>query len=189
MHVQLRRERRRTNTQDIELAMDMIVVFSDEDDRNTYIVIIERLAKKLELHSVKDLELTGSEKSYANKVSALEKSLVDEVSKTKTLTQSCEDLQAFESKLSKELDMAEKSCADLQQSLERSRMDMLNAGDVAFDQEKDQVMCLYLTLNISSVDFFKSILDGKLVDMEDVNGSPVTNGPDGNDASPTEVTK
>ncbi|CAJ1820595.1 unnamed protein product [Sphenostylis stenocarpa] len=57
MHVQLRRARRRTDTQDIELAMDMMVVFSDEDDRNADSAIIERLAKKLELYSVEDLNM------------------------------------------------------------------------------------------------------------------------------------
>ncbi|XP_061361232.1 U-box domain-containing protein 15 [Gastrolobium bilobum] len=57
MHVQLRRARRRTDTQDIELAMDMMVVFSDEDDRNSDSAIIERLAKKMDLHSVEDLEV------------------------------------------------------------------------------------------------------------------------------------
>ncbi|KAL5079563.1 hypothetical protein RYX36_007984 [Vicia faba] len=57
MHVQLRRARRRTDTQDIELSMDMMVVFSGEDDRNSYSAIVERLTKKLELHYVKDLEV------------------------------------------------------------------------------------------------------------------------------------
>ncbi|XP_014496821.1 U-box domain-containing protein 15 [Vigna radiata var. radiata] len=57
MHVQLKRARRRTDTQDIELAMDMMVVFSDEDDRNSDSAIIERLAKKLELHSVEELNI------------------------------------------------------------------------------------------------------------------------------------
>ena len=57
MHVQLKRARRRTDTQDIELAMDMMVVFSDNDDRNADSAIIERLAKKLELYSVKDLNI------------------------------------------------------------------------------------------------------------------------------------
>lgn len=55
--MQLRRARRRTDTQDIELAMDMMVVFSDEDDRNADSAIVERLAKKLELHTVEDLEV------------------------------------------------------------------------------------------------------------------------------------
>ena len=50
-------------------------------------------------------------------------------------------------------------------------------------------MCLYLTLDISSMDFLKSIMDGKLVDVKDVDGSPVTDGPNGNNVSPTEVTK
>ncbi|XP_058754653.1 U-box domain-containing protein 15-like [Vicia villosa] len=64
MHVQLRRARRRTDTQDIELAMDMMVVFSDEDDRNADSAIIERLAKKLELHSVEDLEVETAAVGY-----------------------------------------------------------------------------------------------------------------------------
>ncbi|KAE9617710.1 hypothetical protein Lal_00018597 [Lupinus albus] len=57
MHVQLKRARKRTDTQDIELAMDMMVVFSEEDDRNADSAIVERLAKKLELHSVDDLNI------------------------------------------------------------------------------------------------------------------------------------
>lgn len=57
MCMQLKRARRRTNTQDIELAMDMMVVFSKKDDRNADSAIIERLAKKLDLHTVEDLKI------------------------------------------------------------------------------------------------------------------------------------
>ena len=56
MSVQLKRAKRRTDTLDIELAMDMMVVFSKTDDRNADIAIIERLAKKLDLFTVQDLE-------------------------------------------------------------------------------------------------------------------------------------
>ncbi|KAL9260902.1 U-box domain-containing protein [Drosera capensis] len=55
MCVQLKRVKHRTDTQDMELAMDMIVVFSKEDDRNADIAMIKRLAKNLELHTVEDL--------------------------------------------------------------------------------------------------------------------------------------
>lgn len=55
--MQLRRARKRTDTQDIELAMDMMVVFSKKDDRNADRAIIERLGKKLDLHSVEDLKI------------------------------------------------------------------------------------------------------------------------------------
>ena len=54
MHVQLSRARKRTNTQHIELAMDMMVVFSGDDEKNANNAIIVRLLKKLELHSVED---------------------------------------------------------------------------------------------------------------------------------------
>ncbi|KAJ9186346.1 hypothetical protein P3X46_001926 [Hevea brasiliensis] len=56
MGVQLKRAKGRTDTQDIELAMDMMVVLSKNDDRNADSAIIERLAKKLDLHTVEDLK-------------------------------------------------------------------------------------------------------------------------------------
>ncbi|KAG2706200.1 hypothetical protein I3843_05G083100 [Carya illinoinensis] len=55
MRMQLKRAKKRTDTQDIELAMDMMVVFSKNDDRNADSAILERLAIKLELHTVTDL--------------------------------------------------------------------------------------------------------------------------------------
>lgn len=54
--MQLKRAKRRTETQDMELAMDMIVVFSRNDERNADDAIIERLAKKLELHTAAELK-------------------------------------------------------------------------------------------------------------------------------------
>ncbi|KAG9443126.1 hypothetical protein H6P81_018980 [Aristolochia fimbriata] len=57
MRVQLKKVKKRTDTQDIELAMDIMVIFSKQDDRNADIAILERLAKKLELHSVADMEV------------------------------------------------------------------------------------------------------------------------------------
>lgn len=57
MHMQLKRAKRRTETQDIELAMDLMVVFSKKnDDRNADSAIIERLASKLELHTIANLK-------------------------------------------------------------------------------------------------------------------------------------
>lgn len=57
MIMQLRRARKRTDTQDIELAMDIMVVLSKKEDRNADSAIIERLAQKLDLHEVEDLQI------------------------------------------------------------------------------------------------------------------------------------
>lgn len=56
MRMQLKRAKRRTETQDIELAMDLMVVFSKKDERNADTAILERLASKLEMHTVADLK-------------------------------------------------------------------------------------------------------------------------------------
>lgn len=55
MRMQLKRAQRRADTQDIELAMDMMVVLSRKDNRNADSAILERLAIKLELHTITDL--------------------------------------------------------------------------------------------------------------------------------------
>lgn len=55
MNVQLRRSKRRTDTQDMELAMDLMVILENREDRNADRAILERLAKKLELHTLADL--------------------------------------------------------------------------------------------------------------------------------------
>lgn len=52
----MKRAKRRTDTQDIELAVDMMVVFSKTDPRNADNAIIERLAKKLELQTMEALK-------------------------------------------------------------------------------------------------------------------------------------
>lgn len=56
MRLQLRRAKARSDTQDIELAMDIMVVFSKEEDRSVDSAILERLANKLELHTIADLK-------------------------------------------------------------------------------------------------------------------------------------
>ncbi|KAE8658915.1 U-box domain-containing protein 15 [Hibiscus syriacus] len=56
MVTQLRRSKRRKHTQDMELAVDLMVAFSKTDERKADIAIIERLAKKLDLHTVEYLK-------------------------------------------------------------------------------------------------------------------------------------
>ena len=62
---------------------------------------------------------------------------------------------------------SEKSCSELKDTLKKSQMGMLDAGDLAFDRAKAQVSCLYPDIDISEVDFFKTIVDGKLVEVDE----------------------
>ncbi|XP_015695819.1 U-box domain-containing protein 15 [Oryza brachyantha] len=56
MNAQLTRSKKRTDTQDIELSMDLMVILENRDDeRNADRAILERLAKKLELQTLADL--------------------------------------------------------------------------------------------------------------------------------------
>ncbi|CAI0382117.1 unnamed protein product [Linum tenue] len=55
MRAQLKRAQRRTDTQDMELAMDLMVVLSDNDELNSDCAIIKRIAGKLDLHDVESV--------------------------------------------------------------------------------------------------------------------------------------
>ena len=57
MNAQLMRCKRRTDTQDIELSMDLMVILQNnkDDERNADRAILDRLASKLELQTLPDL--------------------------------------------------------------------------------------------------------------------------------------
>lgn len=57
MCLQLKRAKKRTDSLDIEFAMDMMVVFSKKDSRNADIAMLELLAKKLDLCTIPDLRV------------------------------------------------------------------------------------------------------------------------------------
>lgn len=46
---------------------------------------------------------------------------------------------------------------------------MLSAGDEAFERAKAQTLCIMHDLNMSKMDFFKTVMDGQLVDVEEVS--------------------
>ncbi|KAK8495851.1 hypothetical protein V6N12_038586 [Hibiscus sabdariffa] len=56
MVTQLRRGKRRKHSQDMELAVDLMVISSKTNERTVDIAVIERLAKKLDLHTVEDFK-------------------------------------------------------------------------------------------------------------------------------------
>lgn len=61
MHMQLNRAKRRRETQDMELAMDMMIAFSaTSESRNVDSAILLRLANKLELHTLEHLKTETS---------------------------------------------------------------------------------------------------------------------------------
>ncbi|GER43933.1 U-box domain-containing protein 15 [Striga asiatica] len=55
LRMQLRRAKKRTDTQDIELTMDLMVALSTNNETNASIASVERLANKLSLHTPNEL--------------------------------------------------------------------------------------------------------------------------------------
>ena len=55
--------------------------------------------------------------------------------------------------------------------MQRDQIEVLDASDATFDKAKSQTLCLYLDLDLSEMDFFKVVVDGHLVDREEVEPS------------------
>lgn len=54
----------------------------------------------------------------------------------------------------------------MNKSLQESRVYLLSHGDEDFERDKAQVLCLKPDLNVSQMNFFKTMVDGQLVYME-----------------------
>lgn len=55
----------------------------------------------------------------------------------------------------------------LKKSLQNAQVDFLSFGDDAFERAKAQALCIMPDLDVKRTNFFKTMVDGQLVDMED----------------------
>lgn len=81
----------------------------------------------------------------------------------------CSDLEATNANLVQEAEQAQAVNETLKKSLQDVLVDFLSVGDDAFERAKAQVLCIIPDLDVTRMDFFKTVVDGKLVDMEDVS--------------------
>ncbi|KAJ8625670.1 hypothetical protein MRB53_034200 [Persea americana] len=80
MCFQLKRSKKQTDNQDIEFAMDMVVVFSKKDGRNADSAILERLAKRMDLCTIPDLGAeTFAIKRLVNERSGLSSETIQQI--------------------------------------------------------------------------------------------------------------
>lgn len=64
------------------------------------------------------------------------------------------------------------SNVQLQSSLQKAKIDVLDASNDAFDREKAQALCLYPDLHLTKMNLFKVVVNGHLVEMEEAASSP-----------------
>lgn len=107
-----------------------------------------------------------------DKLYGLEKKLLVEKIKREKLEAKNQELQSTVIKQSKEMKSTQESNDQLQKALQKSQIDVLDAGDDTLDSVKAQVLCLHPMLDLSELDFFKVVVDGRLVDMEETEPSP-----------------
>lgn len=60
----------------------------------------------------------------------------------------------------------------LHKTLQEAQVDILSSSDEAFEKAKAQALFLYPVLNVFEMGFFKTVVDGRLVNMEEDQSSP-----------------
>lgn len=63
------------------------------------------------------------------------------------------------------MDAAHESRETIQKSFQEAHVDILSTGDLVFERAKAQALGLHPRLNVSEMDFFKIVMDGRLVNM------------------------
>lgn len=80
-------------------------------------------------------------------------------------------MQFTVTKRSEEMKSTQESNDQLQEALQKAQIYVLGVCDDAFDREKAQVFHLHLKLDLSELEFFKVMVDGRLVIMEETKSS------------------
>lgn len=81
----------------------------------------------------------------------------------------CSKLEAANVGLTLEIEQSLTLNETLKKSLQDAQVDFLSAGDEAFERAKAQDLCIASYLDVSRMDFFKVVVGGQLVDMEEVS--------------------
>lgn len=99
--------------------------------------------------------LKEKQKTQVARLSDPEKQLSEEKTNREKLEAMSQELKSTISKKSEGMKSIRDSNEELQISLHKAHIDVLNVCDAAFDRPKAQVLCLYPDLDLSKMGFFK----------------------------------
>lgn len=122
---------------------------------------------KLHTNKVEELKKQLSEMKKQKETS---ESQLSEMTKQKeTIESKCSKLKATYSILIQEADQARALNETLKKYMQHAQVNLLLAGDEAFERAKAQVVCIMPDLDVSKMYFFKNEKDLQLVDMEEAS--------------------
>lgn len=106
---------------------------------------------------------------HIDKVEELNKQLSEVKKQKETAKSKCLEFVTTTSILVRDVEQAQDLNETLKKSLQDTQFYQLSADDKYFERAKAQVLCITPDLNVSELDFFKTVVDGRLVDMKEVS--------------------
>lgn len=126
--------------------------------------------KENEICLTKDVtQLKARLKVQIEKVEDLNKQILEMNKQKETTKSKCLELETTIFGLIQEVEQAQELNETLKKSLLEAHVDMLSVGDKGFERAQAQELCLKPDLNVSEMDFFKTMVDGRLMDMEEAS--------------------
>lgn len=95
--------------------------------------------------------------------------LLEMSTKNETMVTRCSELEAVNVSLTQEAEQSRNLNETLKKSIQDAQVDLLSVGDEAFERAKAQALCITPDLDVSKMDFFKTVMNRKLVDMDDIS--------------------
>lgn len=81
----------------------------------------------------------------------------------------CSELEAAKASLTQEAEKSQNLNKTLKKSLQDIQVDFLSSGDEGFEMAKAESLCITPDLDVSKMDFFKIIVNEKLVNMDEAS--------------------
>lgn len=158
--------RRRKLTQNISSYMMRCVVLNrrlfeagDESEQNEM-----KLCQEV-------TQLWEHQKAQAIRLSDLEKQLLEEKTRGEKLEAMNQKLKSTVNQQFEKINSLQDLNVQLQNSLQKAESDVLDTSDIAFDWSKSQTLFIYPELDLPEMDFFKVVVNGLLVDIEEAEFS------------------
>lgn len=114
-------------------------------------------------------QLKDSLKVHTDKVEDLNKILLEMNERKETAESKGLELKATTFGLVRDVEQARALNRTLNKSLQEAQVELLSDGDEAFEMDKTQALCLKPDLDVSEMDLFKAVVDGRHVGMEEAS--------------------
>lgn len=130
---------------------------------------VTQLKDSFNVHTDKAEELNKQLLEMKKQKETVESRLLEMKKQKEIAGSKCLELKMTIVGLIQDMDHARDLNGTLKKSLQDAKVNLLSTSDEAFYRAKAQALCIMSDLNVSEMDFFKTVVDDRLIDMKEAS--------------------